>query len=207
MDARPPPGDSNSSSAQPQPPDGSTLTQALEASYRNVWIRLMTAGVGQQYFDAITTFVVATMAAFKSGYSITALKFELAANEKNIQYMGRDVSLNDQEKKMRLIWISLVYITLAHYKFNSERSIPSFRDDAVTTSLDDIASGLISLVDSVVEAERDGHSFQTFKMEISKVKEVGEEDKISLDQANIRSQWTRIVFTTLGLLPNALKRK
>lgn len=201
-----PPSGKSDQFAKPDPPDGSTITQALEVSFRNVWIRLMTSGIGPEYNDAITAFIVTTMAAFKAGYSINALKFELAANEKLVEYMGRDVTLNDQEKHTRLIWISLVYLTLSKCNFPSDRPIPPVRNDVKGSKLDDIISGLTALVDSIVQAERRGYSLDTFKMELTMQKDIGEMEDLSQAQSNIRSQWSRIVFATLAVLPENLKR-
>lgn len=200
-----PPG--GSSGGKAEPPDGATLTQALELSFRNVWIRLMTSGVGKEYSNAILAFVVATIAAYKAGYSINALKLELAANEKTTtEYMGRDVSLNEQEKQTRLIWIILVYLTLSKSKLVPERTVPTVKSELKGTQLEDLLSGLSALVDSVFEAEGKGYSLETFKMELTMQKDVGQNEPITQAQANIRSQWSRIVFATLGLLPDSLKR-
>lgn len=197
----------NQPGGAPEPPDGATLTQALELSFRNVWIRLMTSGVGKEYSDAILAFVIATMAAYKAGYSINALKLELSANEKaTVGYMGRDVSLNEQEKQTRLIWIILVYLTLAKTKMVTERPVPSIRSELSGTNLEELLSGLIALVDNVFEAEGKGYTLETFKMELAMQKSPGEENQLTQAQANIRSQWSRIVFATLKILPDNLKR-
>lgn len=208
----PDPGSSGPSDAKP---DGTTLTEALEISFRNVWIRLMTSGIGPQYDDAIAAFAVSTMAAYKAGYSISALKFELANNERSAKFQGVDVSLNDQEKQTRLIWIVLVYLTLATTKLQPERPINPVYRDVSGTPLAELVSGLTSLVDSIRTAERKGYNLQTFKMEIamqtdgnsSTASTSTSEDaqRATQAQANIRSQWSRIIFCTLHLLPDSLK--
>lgn len=209
------PGTPPSGGGSPEPPDGKTLTQALELSFRNVWIRLMTTGVGKEYNDAIIAFVLSTMAAFKAGYSLNALKFELKANENLIAskateeaLAGRDVKLNEQEKQTRLIWITLVYLTMTKTKLVPERQMPSIKSELQGTPLEDMLSGLSSLVDGIFEAERKGYNLQTFKMEIAMQSGSGkpEQAQITQAQANIRSQWSRIVFSVLGLLPDTLKR-
>lgn len=195
-------------------PDGSTLTGALEISFRTVWIRLLTTGIGKEYDDAITAFIIATMAAYKAGYSVSALKFELSANERVTEYEGVNLALTDDEKQTRLIWISLIYITLASTKMPSERPVPPIRDDLKGTSIESFASGLIALVDSIREAERKGYTLESFKMEIAlsqgtadrKTEPTEEEVRRAQAQANIRSQWSRIVFRTLAVLPEELKR-
>lgn len=185
------------------PPEGPVITKALEISFRNVWIRLMTAGVGPEYDDAIQAFVVSCVAAYKAGYSITALKLELAANETQTKYMGRDVSLNEQEKETRLIWLSLVYLTLTKYRFTSERTPPPLTEDLRGTTLEPLIPGLTGLVESVCDAASRGYSLQTFKMELNLKKDV-KDKPISGAEASIRSQWSRIIFATFNILPDSL---
>lgn len=168
----------------------------------------MTAGIGKEYNDAIGAFVIATMAAYKAGYSISALKLELSANEKtNATFMGRDISLNEQEKQTRLIWIALVYLTLSKTKLVSERPVPSIESEFKNTELDKLVSGLNALVQSILEAEAKGYNLETFKMELTIQKTIGQEDDLTQAQANVRSQWSRIVFAILGILPEHLKRR
>lgn len=196
-------------------PDGSTLTHALEISFRSVWLRLLTSGIGKEYDDAITAFIIATMAAYKAGYSISALKFELAAHERTTEYNGVNVSLTDGEKQTRLIWISLIYLTLASTKLSSERPVIPVLEDIKGTTLESFSSGLADLVASIREADRKGYNLETFKMEIAlhqggpnSTNERSEEEIGKLRaQASIRSQWSRIVFRTLAILPNDLKRE
>lgn len=204
----------SSSSQKGDAPDGSTLTGALEFSFRSVWIRLLTSGIGKEYDDAITAFIIATMAAYKAGYSINALKFELAAHERITEFNGIDISLTDEEKQTRLIWISLIYLTLATTKMVTERPVNLVRDDLKGTPLEMIVPGLAALVDSVREAERKGYNLETFKMEMAlnqtsgstRAEQSEEEIRKARAQANIRSQWSRIVFRTLSVLPEDLKR-
>lgn len=211
----PPPSDNTpgNTPSNPGPPEGSLLTQALEVSFRNVWIRLMTSGVGQEYNDAIVAFVVAVAAAYKAGYSINALKFELAANERTDVIEGRSIALNEQEKETRLIWIVLVYLTLKSCRFTSERELPNVADELSGTKLEDLLSGLTSLVEAIREAERKGFSLEAFKMELNVQSQTASSDKSTESkvdsftgpQANIRSQWSRIVFSTLRIIPEAQK--
>lgn len=186
------------------PPEGPIITNALEVTFRNVWIRLMTAGVGPEYDGAIQAFVLACVAAYKAGYSITALKLELAANETQAKHMGRDVTLNDQEKETRLIWIALVYLTLTKYKFNSERTPPPVSADLQGSKMESLVPGLTGLVESVCDAASKGYSLQTFKMELSLKKEASGK-AISGPEASIRSQWSRIIFATFNILPDSLR--
>lgn len=188
-----------------EPPEGRVITKALEMSFRNVWIRLMTRGIGQEYEDAIQGFVLSAIAAYKAGYSITALKFELAANEA-AEYMGRDISLNDQEKETRLIWITLVYLTLSRYRFISERTPPPPAADLKGTSLEKLVPGLSGLVESICDAAQRGYNLQTYKMELN-LKVEADAKPSSGAEASIRSQWSRIVFTTYNVLPDTQRGK
>jgi len=186
-----------------EPPKGTVITKALEISFRNVWIRLMTAGVGPEYEDAIQTFVVASVAAYKAGYSLNALKLELSANEAAATYMGRDTSLNEKEKETRLIWVTLVYLTLMRCGFQSDKPHTPIYTDLKGSKMEPILNGLTGLVDSVCEAAKKGYTLQTFKMELS-LKAQPDTEKMSSAQASIRSQWSRIIFSTVKILPDSL---
>lgn len=204
--APPPSQPSPGSSGRPdEPPDGQTICKMLEVTFRNVWLRLMTSGVGAAYDAAIQAFVVACIAAYKTGYSLTALKFELSANEVRGNVMGKDIRLTEQEKETRMIWLILVYMTLARYGFKSERTPPPVASDLKGTSMEKLVGGLNALVDSVCDAAARGYNLQTFKMELSLMKADGEKP-LSGAEASIRSQWTRIVFATVNILPDSLKR-
>lgn len=199
-------GGSSGSEGSGAAPEGPIITKALETCFRNVWVRLMTAGVGPEYDNAIQAFVVACVAAYKAGYSITALKLELAANETTGTYMGKDVSLNEQEKETRLIWIALVYLTLAKYKFTSENTPPAVSSDLQGSKLEALVIGLTGLVESVCDAASKGYTLQTYKMELSMKK--GIDDKpISGAEASVRSQWSRIIFATYKILPDSMRGK
>lgn len=184
-----------------EPPEGAVISKALELSFRNVWIRLMTSGVGPEYEEAIQAFVLSCMAAYKAGYSITALKLELSANAGASEYMGRDISLNDQEKETRLIWIALVYLTLTRSTFKPDNPPPPLSKDLQGTKMEPLLPGLSGLVESVCEAAKKGYNLQTFKMELT-FKTQQETTQLSSAQANIRSQWSRIVFATVKILPD-----
>lgn len=157
----------------------------------------MTSGISPQYEQAIQSFILAAIAAYKAGYSLTALKFELANNEIKGEYMGRDMSLNDSEKETRLIWIMLVYMTLRFRGFPSERRPPDVGEE-VQGRLKEMAVGLRKLVEDICEAEGKGFSLEGLKMERALG---GGESGLTPAQASVRSQWSRIVFSTLKLLP------
>lgn len=203
------PQPSSNNDSNNEPPNGRIITKALELCFRNVWIRLMTMGVGQEYNDAIEAFVVACVVAYKAGYSLTAVKFELAANEPataQSDAMGRDLTLTEQEKETRMIWISLVYITLARFGFVSERTPPPIRNDLKGTKLESLTDGLEGLVVSICDAAKRGYNLESWKMELNLKKDPSGRE-ITPGEASIRSQWSRIVFTTVNILPEELRQK
>lgn len=194
-------------SPQPAPaPDGGMITAALELTFRAVWVQLMTSGVGQGYEEAIEQFIVACATAYKAGYSLTALKFELATNDR----MG-EFALNATEKDTRMIWMALVYSTLCKFKFESVNPPPPVEYDLKGSKVSAMLSGLGRLVDNCVEAARKGYTLQTFKMELqlkdAPIDEKKDENEIRMTNAqkNLRSQWSRIVFATINILPESLK--
>lgn len=163
----------------------------------------MTNGVGPAYNQAIRAFVLAAAASYKAGYSLTALKFELSTHEKRGVIMGQDIQLNDDEKRTRLIWLALVYATLSRYRFPSERGVLDARKELSESELSDIARAIFALVDSVCDAAQRGYDLQRFKLELN-LKKDKDAPPLDANQASIRSQWARIVFSTLGLLPEEL---
>jgi hypothetical protein len=212
-DGRPGPGSGGStgggggSAPDPAPP-GRVITAALEVSFRAVWLQLLTAGVGDGYQAAITDFCVSCIAARKAGYTIRALQLELAANElagdaPEIQ-MAR---LNEQEKGTRLIWIAIVFLTLQRYNFAAGALVDP-ADDVLSslkgTHMEDLARGLRSLVDNVCDAADKGYSLDTYKMELNLNRDPNNEPP-SPATLSIQSQWSRIVFATHHILPEALR--
>lgn len=202
--SRLPPKCAANQSPEGQPPSGAVLCGALEISFRNVWLRLMTNGVGMEYMQAIRAFVLASAASFKAGYSLQALKLELAANEKQAKIMGKDTRLNENEKRTRLIWLALVYMTLQRCRFPSERFSPmDVNADIKQTDISDLIPGLAALVESVCDANKRGYDLKRYKLELNLKKEP-DSPQPDAAQASIRSQWARIVFSTLELLPGEL---
>ncbi|CAN8074949.1 unnamed protein product [Agarophyton chilense] len=190
-----------------QAPSGAVLCGALELSFRNVWLRLMTSGVGPEYTHAIRAFVLAAAASYKAGYSLTALKFELVAHERHTTYMGRDIRLNDDEKKTRFIWLALVYLTLKRCQFPTEKEAAfDIAADISASDIRELMPGLAAFVNNVYDAAQRGLDLQRYKLELSLSKN---ENSPELDksQVSIRSQWARIVFTTLELMPGGQPKR
>lgn len=171
-------------------------------------MQLITAGVGPQYEQAILQFVVSCATAYKAGYSLTALRFELMANEENRKVDGVDTRLNEREKETRMVWIALVYITLAKFNFESVNPPPRVESDLKGTKVEGYIGGLRGLTDRVIEAAKSGLTLQTFKLQLSltdPVPEGNSDPQLVNAQKNMRSQWSRIVFATLGILPDSTK--
>jgi len=171
-------------------------------------VQLITAGVGPQYEQAILQFVVSCATAYKAGYSLTALRFELMANEENKKIDGIDTRLNEREKETRMVWIALVYITLAKFNFESVNPPPRVESDVKGTKVEGYISGLRGLTDRVVEAAKSGLTLQTFKLQLSLSDPVPDEKvdpQLVNAQKNMRSQWARIIFCTLNMLPDSTK--
>lgn len=188
-------------------PPGKIISTALDIGFRAVWVQLLTAGVGPEYEAAITDFVVACIAARKAGYSTVSLRFELSRNEpfsEDPEIMK--LALNDKEKSTRMVWVSLVWLTLRRYGFPTGREVD---DDDITSGLgtddsQELAEGLVKLVRSVCEAADAGYDLSTYKLEQSIGRKEGEEPPTA-SMLSIMSQWARIVFATINILPNELK--
>lgn len=136
------------------------------------------------------------------------MRFELSANEVEKNVNGIDTRLNEREKETRLIWISLVYMTLRRFGFESANTPPPVHTELKGTKLEGFVRGLDGLVDRVVDAAKRGFTLQTFKLQLSlsdpEVPE-GVDVRLVNAQKNLRSQWARFVFTTVNLIPENLK--
>lgn len=189
-------------------PGGRVISTALEVGFRTVWIQLLTAGVGEGYEAAITAFVVACIAARKAGYGMTALKFELQANELvSDDPELQKATLNDREKSTRLIWVALVWMTLRRYRFEAGNTPTDDEIAAGVGSPDEsdeaLARGLKTLVESVCDAADRGYTLSTYKLEMN-VNRGPNDEPPSASMLSIQSQWARIVFATVQLLPDSL---
>lgn len=79
---------------------------------------------------------------------------------------------------------------LAHFKSTDEK----------------LARGLEAIVESVGDAADRGFTLKTFKMERA-MQRAPDEEAPSPSTASIESQWGRIIFSTIALLPESLKEK
>mmetsp|Transcript_40496 Transcript_40496/g.127531 ORF Transcript_40496/g.127531 Transcript_40496/m.127531 type:complete len:209 (+) Transcript_40496:136-762(+) len=90
------------------------LCRDLELSFRKVWLRLYTSGADENYSMALKEFVKATVMAFDRGYSIQALIFELGRHEMETgdPNIDKTIRLTEQERDVREVWLTLIYLTL-----------------------------------------------------------------------------------------------
>lgn len=116
------------------------------------------------------------------------------------------MQLNEREKETRFIWIALVFLTLERYNFNSG----NVQNDDILSHFnpgqEQLAHGLKILVESVSDAADRGYTLSTYKMEMQLNRQEGEEPP-SPATLSIQSQWSRMVFTTIRILPEALKEQ
>ena len=225
-ESSPPPPDSGGSKPAPS---GGNITQVLEVTFRAVWIKLMTVGVGEGYESALKQFVAGVMAAYKAGYSLMALKLELSANElgkvkvavddkgmvqgdpTKVPEGGKtveiDVGLQAQEKETRLIWIRLIYLTLERFRYVRESAPMPLETASRGTEDEEIVRGLAALVGSTVDAWKRGYNLQTVKLENSLNAPPKGGKELTPAEKSIRSQWMRIVFLTIDMIPDQYKKR
>ncbi|KAA8494882.1 hypothetical protein FVE85_3123 [Porphyridium purpureum] len=188
-------------------PDDERLVQALELSYVGVWVALGTKGVGEDYLNALKAFILATIAAYERGYTLSAVLLELQINSsftQNARKLGlsddqiANASLSDSDKKTREYWLQLVYLTLSYLRHTPPT--PPLPPPADPQKLD-------QLVRFVVDQYKRGFTLDGMKLEqslnaSSTSTSTGSPDTASPDpraaqmsraQASIRSQWMRIV--------------
>eukprot|EP00741_Cyanophora_paradoxa_P024637 tig00022080_g23788.t1 len=180
----------------PSPSDaGKPITAMLELAFRKTWFYLYSAGVGDGYTDSMKEFLRAVVVAYLRGYTIEALKLELMSNEiitGNAQ-LDEFIRLNEEEKEIRAIWITLVFLTL-----NAVRYRPRDNENWTRPVVVD-PRGLEQLVLGVIESRRKGYKLDALKLEQTLLLDEGETG-LSTVEASIRSQWMRIVYLTLELV-------
>ena len=99
-----------------QLPDASTaagVAQILEVTFVNACMQLATG-----YVDTLKLFIAAALTAYERGFTVNALSLELA--QCPTQTAGRP--LMQEEVELRSVWLSLVYLTLANVRHESEAS-------------------------------------------------------------------------------------
>jgi len=197
----------SSDSGVPDPDSSRTsnrIVKALEVSFAKVWVSLGLHGVGEEYSNAIRAFILATIAAYESGYSLSQLKLELQVNSEFItqaQKLGltdeqiQSFSMSSADKQTRDYWLLLVYLTLHYLRHSPPYPVPPAPADELRVS---------SLVEFVCEQRKRGFSLDGMKLE-ARLKQDGskntaleseEEQRRSRAAAAVRSQWMRIVYIT-----------
>lgn len=98
-----------------------------------------------------------------------------------------------------------MFLTLRRYGFVAGNT-PVNDDilDHFKISNEGLARGLEALVENVADAADRGFTLSTYKMERA-MKRAADEEPPSPSTASIESQWGRIVFSTIGLLPDSLR--
>eukprot|EP00276_Gloeochaete_wittrockiana_P001006 CAMPEP_0184673122 /NCGR_PEP_ID=MMETSP0308-20130426/86505_1 /TAXON_ID=38269 /ORGANISM="Gloeochaete witrockiana, Strain SAG 46.84" /LENGTH=166 /DNA_ID=CAMNT_0027120577 /DNA_START=332 /DNA_END=832 /DNA_ORIENTATION=- len=162
-------------------------------AYRKAWFYLYAAGVGAAYEESLKEFIRATAGAFLRGYSIEALSLEISANEitSGDPELDKYISLNQDEKAIRRIWMTVIYLTL-----NAVRYRPRDSKDWTRPVIQDTMS-LEKLVTGVIEAKQRGYSLDALKLEQTLLLDT---TGLSEVEASIRSQWMRIVFLALDVI-------
>jgi len=164
------------------------LTNDLEIFFRQAWFLLYSQGVSEGYVKALTAFVQAGIGAYDAGYSLPALNLELLADQKvtGDEALDRFIQLDPEEVNIRTVWLTLIYLTLAHCR------------QAV---LPEAEEGLVTLVKGVCTAHREGYTLGTLKLEM-----LFEGNARPPQESAILSQWMRLVFLTLdNMTPDGAK--
>lgn len=138
---------------------------------------------GIPYAEAVQQFVRYALEAYKTGYSLSALRLELRGNVDTARALASD------EAELRDVWLSLVYKTLRAVRYPGGAG----RELMAPDNFD-------AFVKSVVAARRDGLNLNR----IQKVQESGDGKGLSeLEQAILR-QSTRLVVATIDVVDEDL---
>ena len=137
-----------------QLPDASTaagVAQILEVTFVNACMQLATG-----YVDTLKLFIAAALTAYERGFTVNALSLELA--QCPTQTAGRP--LMQEEVDLRSVWLSLVYLTLANVRHESQAP------EAVGASVPaEIRSQFQTFVYDVVNAAQGGYTLESLKLE------------------------------------------
>ena len=89
------------------------VSRRFEVTFVNACMQLATG-----YVDTLKLFIAAALTAYERGFTVNALSLELA--QCPTQTAGRP--LMQEEVELRSVWLSLVYLTLANVRHESEAS-------------------------------------------------------------------------------------
>ena len=175
-----------------QLPDASTaagVAQILEVTFVNACMQLATG-----YVDTLKLFIAAALTAYERGFTVNALNLELA--QCPTQTAGRP--LMQEEVELRTVWLSLVYLTLANVRHESEAS------DSVGASVPaEIRSKFQTFVYDVVNAAQGGYTLESLKLEDMLRRQGTDSASLSAVEKAILGQSMRVVFLTLTVRDEA----
>lgn len=166
----------------------------IELAFRKVWLYLYNRGVGPEYTHALGEFVVAAIAAYRSGYALSALKLELVDQQlvTGNPELDLTLALTDEEVEVRNLWLRLVYLTLEDVGVEG----PAQKCSSDDPSQDE--TGIELLVAGVVRAHTQGYTLDTLKLEL--LLDSTPPQLRDPQQTVLLSQWMRIVFICLETL-------
>ena len=175
-----------------QLPDASTaagVAQILEVTFVNACMQLATG-----YVDTLKLFIAAALTAYERGFTVNALSLELAQCPR--QTAGRP--LMQEEVELRSVWLSLVYLTLANVRHESEAS------DSVGASVPaEIRSQFQTFVYDVVNAAQGGYTLESLKLEDMLRRQGTDSASLGAVEKAILGQSMRVVFLTLTVRDEA----
>ena len=175
-----------------QLPDASTaagVAQILEVTFVNACMQLATG-----YVDTLKLFIAAALTAYERGFTVNALNLELA--QCPTQTAGRP--LMQEEVKLRSVWLSLVYLTLANVRHESEAS------ESVGASVPaEIRSKFQTFVYDVVNAAQGGYTLESLKLEDMLRRQGTDSESLGAVEKAILGQSMRVVFLTLTVRDEA----
>ena len=174
-----------------QLPDASTaagVAQILEVTFVNACMQLATG-----YVDTLKLFIAAALTAYERGFTVNALNLELQTAG---QTAGRP--LMQEEVDLRTVWLSLVYLTLANVRHESEAS------EAVGASVPaEIRSKFQTFVYDVVNAAQGGYTLESLKLEDMLRRQGTDSESLGAVEKAILGQSMRVVFLTLTVRDEA----
>lgn len=157
-----------------EPPAQPTLAQRLAAAF----IDACQPGT-KPYTAALRDFCDNALAAYRAGYTLQALQFELSAS----QSVGAR-ALRADEAELRSVWLALVYKTLRKIGY------PGGGSDAAYDKID-------AFVGNIVAAVRAGYDMKRIQLEQSLMLGGGDRPRTELESA-VLGQSTRLVITTIS---------
>lgn len=138
---------------------------------------------GKPYAEALADFCRNALDAYRNGYSLQALQFELSAS--NNSYTRK---LRSDEVELRDVWLSLVYKTLRQVRFPVERT---------AVGVTDTYDKFDEFVQNIISAVRAGYDMKRIQLEQSLRQSSSDRPRTTLESA-ILNQSTRLVITTLS---------